>query len=293
MCWYKRFRWGCGCTQGIMLWNRCVHRGTPQCRRRHLLERYHVSRYCQRHHLEALRFAAEAARYERSPTAMSHTTTASDKTSTATTTGTVTANNTAAASPNNSQQLHHQLHYQLQHHHHQQREQPPLHRKPTPPPPPPPTHAAAASGATTPRSQLRGHGIGSCTSRGGGGRRGNRGDRSSSRSGGGAGDSGGVRRRGGIIKVAWCPSCSCFVCIVVELGTGTCLTNAKISSSHPEQSPRKQRKEGKGRSDFHRHPPRPSARRQDLEKAGYRSSPLSIQSRPKSQRPPPLQADRE
>ncbi|KAH6649327.1 hypothetical protein F5144DRAFT_542533 [Chaetomium tenue] len=106
MCWYKRFRWGCGCIQGIMLWNRCAYRGTPQCRRRHLLERYHVSRYCQRHHLEALRFAAEAADYERSHAAISHTTTAADETTTTgTTTGTTTINNTPtppASNPTNS-----------------------------------------------------------------------------------------------------------------------------------------------------------------------------------------------
>ncbi|KAK4640059.1 hypothetical protein QC761_0088010 [Podospora bellae-mahoneyi] len=45
------------------------------------------------------------------------------------------------------------------------------------------------------------------------------------------------------------------------------------------------KKEKDGRSDFHRHPPRSSARRQDLEKSGYRSSPLSIQPQHKGQRP--------
>ncbi|KAK4159702.1 hypothetical protein QBC43DRAFT_271863 [Cladorrhinum sp. PSN259] len=36
------------------------------------------------------------------------------------------------------------------------------------------------------------------------------------------------------------------------------------------------KKRKKGRSDFHRYPPRPSCTRQDL-MSGYRSSPLSIQ----------------
>ncbi len=48
----------------------------------------------------------------------------------------------------------------------------------------------------------------------------------------------------------------------------------------PRTGPGSQRKKEKdGRSDFHRHPPRLSARRQDLRKPGYRSSPLSIQPR--------------
>ncbi|KAK3290910.1 uncharacterized protein B0H64DRAFT_49513 [Chaetomium fimeti] len=49
MCWYKRVRWGCDCIHGVILWNRCPHRGTPQCQKRHLLERYPVQRACNTH----------------------------------------------------------------------------------------------------------------------------------------------------------------------------------------------------------------------------------------------------
>src|SRR4051812_47645158 len=55
--------------------------------------------------------------------------------------------------------------------------------------------------------------------------------------------------------------------------------NEKISfvESREQAQDHNERKRKKGRSDFHRYPPRPSCTRQDS-LSGYRSSPLSIQS---------------
>ncbi|KAL2127490.1 hypothetical protein VTI74DRAFT_10644 [Chaetomium olivicolor] len=49
MCLYKRIVWDCGCPRGRVLWTACEHRGTPDCRRRFLLDRISVSMRCRNH----------------------------------------------------------------------------------------------------------------------------------------------------------------------------------------------------------------------------------------------------
>jgi len=49
MCLYKRVIWACGCPRGVVLASPCDKRGTPGCRRRHLLDRVRVERQCRNH----------------------------------------------------------------------------------------------------------------------------------------------------------------------------------------------------------------------------------------------------
>jgi hypothetical protein len=49
MCYYKRMLWSCGCQFGVMVTQKYEFQGTPQCRRRHLLDRLRFSVPCRAH----------------------------------------------------------------------------------------------------------------------------------------------------------------------------------------------------------------------------------------------------
>ncbi|KAK3900990.1 hypothetical protein C8A05DRAFT_35350 [Staphylotrichum tortipilum] len=49
MCHMKRVIWACGCPQGLVVARPCPARGTPNCHRRHLLERMRITVACREH----------------------------------------------------------------------------------------------------------------------------------------------------------------------------------------------------------------------------------------------------
>lgn len=49
MCYVKRVYWACGCYLGVKPDRSCDKKGTPDCKRRHLLDRIHLTLSCQDH----------------------------------------------------------------------------------------------------------------------------------------------------------------------------------------------------------------------------------------------------
>ncbi|KAK4136037.1 hypothetical protein BT67DRAFT_440169 [Trichocladium antarcticum] len=49
MCYFKRVAWACGCLLGSVPARPCRYEGTPDCRRRHLLDRIRIPTKCRRH----------------------------------------------------------------------------------------------------------------------------------------------------------------------------------------------------------------------------------------------------
>ncbi|KAL2268016.1 hypothetical protein VTJ83DRAFT_2862 [Remersonia thermophila] len=49
MCYFKRAFWDCGCPLGVAPAGPCEHKGTPACKRRHLLEKIRTNVACPMH----------------------------------------------------------------------------------------------------------------------------------------------------------------------------------------------------------------------------------------------------